>query len=111
MVRITRGNVANKRRKKYLKLAKGYCGVNSRLSTFATEQIIQSLNVSYVGRKLKKRNFRRICLLKILTLLNQLKFSYYKMCYLLKKNNIFFNKKILSLLFMKKLPILKHFFN
>ncbi len=44
MVRVKRGNIAAKRRKKYLKLAKGYTNSNSRLSTMATEQVIQSLN-------------------------------------------------------------------
>jgi len=60
MVRVKRGNVAAKRRKKYLKLAKGYVGSNSRLSTMAGEQVVQSLNFAYIGRRLKKRNFRRI---------------------------------------------------
>ena len=60
MVRVKRGNVAAKRRKKYLKLAKGYVGSNSRLSTMIGEQVVQSLNFAYIGRRLKKRNFRRI---------------------------------------------------
>lgn len=60
MIRVVRGNIANKRRKIYLKKAKGYKGVNSKLSTFANEQIIQSLNSAYIGRKLKKRNFKNI---------------------------------------------------
>jgi large subunit ribosomal protein L20 len=47
-----------KRRKKYLNLAKGYVGSNSRLSTMAGEQVVQSLN--FIWRRLKKRNFRRI---------------------------------------------------
>lgn len=65
MVRVKRGNVALKRRKKYLKLAKGYVGSNSKLSTFAGEQVVQSLNFAYIGRKLKKRNFRRIWIYRI----------------------------------------------
>ena len=54
MVRVKRGNVAAKRRKKYVNLAKGYVGSNSRLSTMAGEQVVQSLNFAYIGRKLKK---------------------------------------------------------
>lgn len=65
MVRVKRGNVAVKRRKKYLKLAKGYVGSHSRLSTLAGEQVRQSLNYSYIGRRLKKRNFRRIWIYRI----------------------------------------------
>jgi len=52
MVRTKRGNVAAKRRKKYLSLAKGYVGSNSRLSTMIAEQVVQSLNFAYIGRKL-----------------------------------------------------------
>ena len=65
MVRVKRGNVAAKRRKKYLHLAKGYVGANSRLSTLAAEQVVQSLNFAYIGRRLKKRNFRRIWIYRI----------------------------------------------
>jgi large subunit ribosomal protein L20 len=59
-MRVKRGNVAAKRRKKILNLAKGFVGSNSRLSTMASEQVVQSLNFAYIGRRLKKRNFRRI---------------------------------------------------
>ena len=65
MVRVKRGNVAAKRRKKYLKLAKGYVGANSRLSTLAAEQVVQGLNFAYIGRRLKKRDFRRIWIYRI----------------------------------------------
>ena len=44
MVRTRRGNVAAKRRKKNLKLAKGFVGAHSKLATFAGEQVVQSLN-------------------------------------------------------------------
>ena len=47
MVRVKRGNVAAKRRKKYLNLAKGFVGSQSRLSTLAAEQVVQSLNHIY----------------------------------------------------------------
>ena len=65
MVRTRRGNVAAKRRKKNLKLAKGFVGAHSKLATFAGEQVVQSLNFAYVGRRLKKRNFRRIWIYRI----------------------------------------------
>ena len=53
MVRVKRGNVAAKRRKKYLNLAKGFVGSQSRLSTLAAEQVVQSLNFAYISRRLK----------------------------------------------------------
>ena len=65
MVRTRRGNVAAKRRKKNLKLAKGFVGSQSKLATLAGEQVVQSLNFAYVGRRLKKRNFRRIWIYRI----------------------------------------------
>ena len=66
MVRIKRGKVAAKRRRSFLKLAKGYVGVNSRLSIFATEQIIQCLNYAYKGRKLKKDFFVEFGLVELM---------------------------------------------
>ena len=72
MIRISRGNVASKRRKKYLKLAKGYRGSNSRLSTYASEQVIQSFNFAYIGR-LQNNNYSRFIgsLKKLNILLNK----------------------------------------
>jgi len=66
MVRIKRGNVAAKRRKKYLNLAKGYVGSNSRLSTMASEQVRQSLNFAYIGRRLKKEIFEEFGFIELM---------------------------------------------
>jgi large subunit ribosomal protein L20 len=98
MVRVTRGNVATKRRKKYLKLAKGYIGANSRLSTFASEQVVQSLNFAYVGRKLKKRNFRRIWIYRINAAARARKNVYSKFMGSLRKLDIFLDRKALAFL-------------
>jgi len=64
MVRVKRGNVARKRRKKILQLAKGYRGAHSRLFRVANQQVMKALRYSYVGRKQKKRIFTTgfICL-------------------------------------------------
>ena len=53
MARIKRGNVARKRRKKVLQLAKGYRGAHSRLFRVANQQVMKALRYSYVGRKQK----------------------------------------------------------
>lgn len=98
MVRIKRGNVAAKRRKKYIKLAKGYIGSNSRLSTFASEQVIQSLNFAYIGRRLKKRNFRRIWIYRINAASRMHENTYSKFMGSLRKMNIFLDRKSLSFL-------------
>jgi len=98
MIRTTRGNVASKRRKKYLKLAKGYVGSNSRLSTYAGEQVVQSFNSAYKGRKLKKRTFRDIWIYRINSCLKLKENNYSKFIGSLKKLDILLNKKMLSLI-------------
>ena len=105
MIRITRGNVASKRRKKYLKLAKGYRGSNSRLSTYASEQIVQSLNFAYVGRKLKKRIFKNIWIYRINSSLRLKKNNYSKFIGSLKKFNILLNKQMLSIISFNNLNL------
>ena len=98
MNRIKRGIVAHTRRKKYLKLAKGYTGSNSRLSIMATEQIVQSFNFAYIARRLKKRNFRSIWIARINTAIRLKNMTYSNFIGLLKKNNIYLDRKILAFL-------------
>ena len=98
MVRVKRGNIAAKRRKKYLNLAKSYVGSNSRLSTMAGEQVVQSLNFAYIGRKLKKRNFRRIWIYRINAASRARKNIYSKFIGSLRDINILLDRKILSFL-------------
>ena len=98
MIRITRGNIAAKRRKKYLKLAKGYTGLNSRSSIMATEQIIQSFNFAYISRRLKKRHFRKIWILRINALVRLKQSKYSIFIGSLKKHNILLDRKILAFL-------------
>lgn len=98
MIRVKGGNIAQKRRKKYLKLAKGYTGSNSCLSTFANEQIIQSLNFSYIARRFKKRKFRKIWIYRINVVTRIINNNYSNFIGSIRKLNIFLNKKILSFL-------------
>jgi large subunit ribosomal protein L20 len=65
MVRIKRGNVARKRRKKVLRIAKGFRGTHSRLFRVANAQVMKALKYAYVGRKQKKRQFRRLWITRI----------------------------------------------
>lgn len=96
MVRVKRGNIAAKRRKKFLKLAKGYVGSNSRLSTMAMEQVIQSLNFAYIGRKLKKRDFRRIWIYRINAATRARQNVYSTFIGSLRNLNILLDRKILA---------------
>ena len=96
MVRTRRGNVAVKRRKKNLKLAKGFVGSNSKLATFASEQVVQSLNFAYIGRRLKKRNFRRLWIYRINAASRIRNNVYSKFIGSLRNLNIFLDRKSLS---------------
>ena len=96
MVRVKRGNVAKKRRKKVLLLAKGYRGAHSRLFRVANQQVIKALKYSYVGRKQKKRIFRKLWIIRINAASKLNGVSYSKLIHNFKKSNIDLNRKILS---------------
>jgi large subunit ribosomal protein L20 len=65
MVRVKRGNVAKKRRKKILFLAKGFRGSHSKLFRIAHGQVLKALRYSYVGRKKKKAKLRQLWIMRI----------------------------------------------
>ena len=96
MVRIKRGNVARKRRKKILQLAKGYRGAHSRLFRVANQQVMKALRYSYVGRKQKKRTFRRLWITRINAASKLNGLSYSRVISNFKKSNIDLNRKMLS---------------
>lgn len=96
MVRIKRGNVARKRRKKILMLARGYKGAHSSLFRIANQQVMKALRYSYIGRKQKKRIFRRIWISRINAASKLNGISYSKLINKFKKSNIDINRKMLS---------------
>jgi len=96
MVRVKRGNVARKRRKKILHLAKGYRGAHSRLFRVANQQVMKALRYAYVGRKQKKRTFRKIWITRINSASKLNGLTYSKLIHLFKKSNIDLNRKMLS---------------
>ncbi|HJR06582.1 MAG TPA: 50S ribosomal protein L20 [Pyrinomonadaceae bacterium] len=65
MPRAKRGNKRTEKRKKILKLAKGYRGTKSKLYRSAKESVERGLNFAYTGRKLKKRDFRSLWIVRI----------------------------------------------
>jgi len=65
MPRAKRGNKRTERRKKILKLAKGYRGTKSKLYRSAKESVERALSFAYTGRKLKKRDFRSLWIVRI----------------------------------------------
>lgn len=104
MVRVKRGNIARRRRKKILKFAKGFRGSHSSLFRTAKQQVLKALRYSYSGRKQKKRDYRRLWITRINAGLIVHNISYSKFMYLLKKSNICLNRKILSQLIILDYP-------
>ena len=96
MVRVKRGNVARKRRNKILQLAKGYRGAHSRLFRVANQQIMKALRYSFVGRKQKKRTFRKIWITLINAASKLNGTSYSRLIHNFKKANIDLNRKMLA---------------
>ncbi|WGH24772.1 MAG: 50S ribosomal protein L20 [Candidatus Shikimatogenerans bostrichidophilus] len=90
---------SKKRRKKILKLAKGYYGVKSKSYTIAKNAVEKSLLHSYLGRKEKKKFFKRLWIIRINAYVRKYSnLNYSKFMYLLNKNKYKLNRKILSYL-------------
>jgi large subunit ribosomal protein L20 len=96
MVRVKRGNVARKRRKKVLLLASGYRGAHSVLFRVANQQVMKALRYSYIGRKQKKRIFRKIWISRINAASRLNGLSYSQLIHQLKESKIDINRKMLS---------------
>ena len=96
MVRVKRGNVARKRRKKVLSLASGYRGAHSVLFRVANQQVMKALRYSYVGSKQKKRVFRKIWIRRINAASRANGITYSQAIHQFKKSNIDLNRKMLS---------------
>ena len=96
MVRVKRGNVARKRRKKILAIASGYRGAHSVLFRVANQQVMKALRYSYIGRKQKKRIFRRIWIRRINAASRLNGISYSQVIHKFKQSNIDLNRKMLS---------------
>lgn len=96
MARVKRGVNAKKRHKKVLKQAKGYYGAKSKLFRTANQAVMKSLNYAYIGRKLRKRDFRKLWITRINAGARLNGMSYSKFINGLKKANIEVNRKMLS---------------
>ncbi|MBE6883757.1 MAG: 50S ribosomal protein L20 [Ruminococcaceae bacterium] len=96
MARIKRATMAHKRRKKVLKLAKGYFGSKSRLFRMAKQAVMKSGQYAYIGRRLKKRDFRRLWITRISAGCRANGMNYSTFMNGLKKAGITLNRKMLS---------------
>ncbi len=96
MPRVKGGTVTRARRKKVLKLAKGYFGSKHLLYRTANEQVMRSLRYSYVGRKQLKRNMRKLWIARINAAARMHDISYSKLMHGLSLANVTVNRKMLS---------------
>lgn len=96
MARVKRGVNAKKRHKKILKLSKGYYGAKSKHYRTANQAVTKSLTYAYIGRKQRKRDFRKLWITRINAATRMHGMSYSKFMGGLKKANINLNRKVLS---------------
>ena len=96
MARIKAAVNAHKKRRKIMKLAKGYYGSKSKQYRCAKEQVARSLRYAYIGRKLRKRDFRRLWITRINAAARLNGMSYSTFINGLKKQNIEVNRKMLA---------------
>ena len=96
MARVKGGIMSHKRRKKVLKLAKGYYGARHRLFRTAKQAVMKSGRYAFIGRKQKKRDFRRLWITRISAACKANGTNYSTFMNGLKKAGIDLNRKMLS---------------
>jgi large subunit ribosomal protein L20 len=96
MPRAKRGNKRLERRKKILKLAKGYRGTKSKLYRSAKESVERGLNFAYTGRKLKKRDFRSLWIVRIGAAARLNGINYSQLMHGLKLAGVELDRKVLA---------------
>lgn len=96
MARIKGAVNAHKKRRKIMKLAKGYYGSKSKQYRAAQEQVMRSLRYAYIGRKLRKRDFRSLWIARINAATRINGMSYSKFICGLKKAGVDLNRKVLA---------------
>ncbi|MBQ0017171.1 MAG: 50S ribosomal protein L20 [Clostridiales bacterium] len=103
-MRIKRSVNALKKRRKVLKLAKGYTGSRSRLYRVAKTAVAKAGNYAFIGRRLKKRDMRTLWIARINAACRLNDISYSRFMHGLKANNIDLNRKVLADLAVSDAP-------
>ncbi len=96
MPRVKRGVNTKRKHKKFIKLAKGYYGRKKNVYTRAMEQVMKGWQKAYTGRKLKKRDFRRLWIVRINAACREHGISYSRFMNAMAKANIELNRKQLA---------------
>jgi len=95
-MRIKRGKTAHQRHKKYLKMAKGYRGSRSKLFRTARETVEHALDNAYRDRKRKKREFRKLWIMRINAAVREHGLSYSRFMSKLRDRDVQLNRKVLA---------------
>ncbi len=95
-MRVKRGLASHRRHKKYLALAKGFRGGRSRLYRTAREAVERSLQYAFIGRKHRKREFRKLWILRINAGVREHGLSYSRFIHGMQKAGIELNRKVLA---------------
>ena len=96
MARVKTGMITRSRHKKVLKMAKGYFGAKSVRFRMANQAVMKSLNYAYIGRRLKKRDFRQLWIARINAGCRNNGITYSNFINGLKKANVNLNRKVLA---------------
>ena len=96
MARVKRAVNANKKKRKIFRLAKGYFGAKSKQYKTANQAVMRSMSYAYVGRKLKKRDFRKLWIIRINAGARQNGLSYSKLINGLRLLGVSVNRKMLA---------------
>ncbi|ASS41128.1 50S ribosomal protein L20 [Eubacterium minutum ATCC 700079] len=96
MARVKKSVNARKRHKKILKLAKGYYGQKSKVFRAANPAVMRALRFAYIGRKLKKRDYRKLWIARVNAAARANGISYSRLMNGLKKSGMEINRKMLS---------------
>ncbi|ATG97236.1 50S ribosomal protein L20 [Mesoplasma lactucae] len=96
MARVKYGKVTRRRRKRWIKRAKGYYGTKKSNYKKAHEQVIRSMAYAFIGRKQKKRDFRKLWIVRINAAVRPYGLSYSQFMNGIKKSGLDLNRKMLS---------------
>ena len=96
MARVKGAMMTRKRRNKILKMAKGYWGAKSKHFKMANQQVMKSLTYAYTGRRLKKRDFRRLWITRISAAVKPLGMNYSNFMHGLKAAGVAIDRKMLA---------------
>lgn len=106
-MRVKTGFTRKKRHKKILKATKGYRGSRGKLIRMAKESFLHSGEYAFAGRRLKKRDFRKLWIIRLNASLREMGLKYSLFISALKKSNIKLEKKVLSQIAFYKPEVFK----